>query len=695
MSAEPRISRREAVRREAALREAHERSHEMSRLTPALSPSVVAAIDRVGPDRVIQAWDLVQALLQSHAEYGGGVAELLLSERGPAKGSLRRTTEWIDAVCRLLNEKAVSELHGRLLIIGLCRLDSDLEQYLHGLGFLPAVIDELRDPLDEIFLAAPTTIETGQPDATPLHLDSPASADSLGRRGFARALAIRLDRVWNEYNAANVQGSFVLHLHGPWGSGKTSLLNLLRTELQPKGAKRSRRRRIRSEKTAVASDGAVSRWIVVDFNAWQHQRLEAPWWLLMDAIYRQARTQLGGVFHKRWHAWRLCIRETVWRLITLRRDVFTLVGFGMLLLATIYWIGRSLPSGLPSIVPVESTGDVNDILAVCGTLISAGLIVSRSLLSGSARSAQAFVQAGADPMERIAKHFHDLVGTIDHPIVIFVDDLDRCQPAYVVQLLEGIQTLFYDPRVIYVIAGDRRWLHVCFETQYEKFNDAVGEPGRRLGTLFLEKVFELSVALPRLGPDQQADYWRELLRGASKEADEEMARYEMEAREEFGQLGREPEIVQRVSQQRDNPLRQRARRQAAVERLASTQVEKTTEVFLERFSALLEPNPRAMKRLLNAYSIYRDLAILRGINVLADLEMRRRLALWTILCSRWPDLEDRVLDLARSDSDDEREAAMSELIVSDSIRQVFDGEGIGVALDLGSIAVLTGLRPAS
>src|SRR3712207_7942290 len=40
----------------------------------------------------------------------------------------------------------------------------------------------------------------------------------------------------------------------------------------------------------------------------------------------------------------------------------------------------------------------------------------------------------------------------------FVDDLDRCQSSYVIRLLEGIQTLFSDPRVMYVISADRRWL---------------------------------------------------------------------------------------------------------------------------------------------------------------------------------------------------------------------------------------------
>ena len=69
------------------------------------------------------------------------------------------------------------------------------------------------------------------------------------------------------------------------------------------------------------------------------------------------------------------------------------------------------------------------------------------------------------------------------------------------------RTLFHDRRVVYVVAADRRWLHAAFEKVYEQFAASVKEPGRRLGSLFLEKAFELSVSLPRLSPKTQADFW--------------------------------------------------------------------------------------------------------------------------------------------------------------------------------------------
>ena len=43
-----------------------------------------------------------------------------------------------------------------------------------------------------------------------------------------------------------------------------------------------------------------------------------------------------------------------------------------------------------------------------------------------------------------------------------------------------------------------------------------------------------------------------------------------------------------------------------------------------------------MKRILNAYAVHRDLAILGGLDVLGDPALRGQLALWTILSMRWP-----------------------------------------------------------
>lgn len=62
-----------------------------------------------------------------------------------------------------------------------------------------------------------------------------------------------------------------------------------------------------------------------------------------------------------------------------------------------------------------------------------------------------------------------------------------------------------------------------------------------------------------------------------------------------------------------------------------------TEHQLEPFVGLLEPNPRSMKRLVNAYGLHQAVNLLEG----RDAEFEP-IVLWTILSLRWPLLADHL-----------------------------------------------------
>ncbi len=638
----------------------------------AVSPSVEQAIVPFLSEGQIRAWQIVQNLLSAHPEYGGQMASKLVTSSGPSTGETREAIEWIRAVRQLFRIDRVPELHGRLAILGLTLLDINLRDYLALYGFIDALKGELKERFEELLRA--------EPDRAPLHLDNPSQEDHLGRKGFAQGIAIRLTRVWDEYNKSDqpkIKGSYMVHIYGPWGAGKTSLLNLLHQELQLK---------------KNAKD-AVSRWVVVEFNAWQQQRIDPPWWSLMDTVFRRAVEQLArnGELGR---ARMLQLREWWWRIRTGRSETLIALIVSLLALATVIII-----FGFDALTQVGGNAQsVSAIIALVSTIWSAFLVFSRSLVSGSARAAQAFMQNASDPMEKIYRHFQDLVGWVEQPIVIFIDDLDRCQTNYVVGLLEGIQTLFNDSRVVYVIAADRRWIYICFEQTYVRFADVVQEPGRRLGSLFLEKAFELSVPVPHMSPEVKKAYWDYLIRGEQSDMKQKMESEIQSARDEFQNLTTEQQILEQLSVQSDDPIHEQARRGAAIQRLAQENVEASTEYFLKSFAHLLEPNPRAMKRLVNAYALERDLALLtQGPDVLLNLEKRKQLALWTILSLRWPLLEEYLeeqperVEWINNNQNDKIFESLRSLAENSEVRELINGGGVGSKLDANTIRELTSL----
>ncbi|TCO81192.1 KAP-like P-loop domain-containing protein [Plasticicumulans lactativorans] len=85
-------------------------------------------------------------------------------------------------------------------------------------------------------------------------------------------------------------------------------------------------------------------------------------------------------------------------------------------------------------------------------------------------------------------------------IVLFIDDLDRCPPERVVQVLEAIHLLLALPLFVVVVGVDMRWvvnaLHQRFADQLDSSGDGGSERASALD--YLEKIFQLAFWLPPL-----------------------------------------------------------------------------------------------------------------------------------------------------------------------------------------------------
>jgi hypothetical protein len=463
--------------------------------------------------------------------------------------------------------------------------------------------------------------------------DSPALVDALQREGLARVIAnrIRVVRARDDVRAAREPAgdadrsggrSFLILLDGRWGSGKTTVLNFLRREL------------VRPDVVGrPTGERAYGRWIVVTFNAWQHQRIVPPWWWLMTAVQRQGtealpRASVRGLSVRWWIARRRIAAARWWIVLA------ALVLGGGIALASAIAAGRLSDADSIGKVLALATSAV----AFVGAVGAASRRSSQSIVSTSGRGAKGYIEQTSDPMQAARRHFEELVRRLELPVAIFVDDLDRCKAANVVELLEGIQTLFRDVPVTYVVAADRAWLSHSFFSEYRSFVAIGAEPGRPFGLQFLEKTFQLTTRLPRPSAESLSTFWRGLISTADDGADldEERRRADLAFRGLRSAASVHDELERNPG---DTPAEQQARREAAAIQLADPAIEEETEHALWPFQPLVGWNPRELKRLVNAYGIARDLDILaRGPG--AARSVQHRTALWTILNLRWPELGD-------------------------------------------------------
>lgn len=273
-------------------------------------------------------------------------------------------------------------------------------------------------------------------------------------------------------------------------------------------------------------------------------------------------------------------------------------------------------------------------------------------------------------------------------IVLYIDDLDRCRPERVVQVLEALQLLLALPLFVVVVAVDPRWLRHSLQVAYpelltlgkaKRAEDGAAER-RATPQDYLEKIFQIPYALQPLEAGGFEALVRETVRGparsrsAPEERSEESARREnLTADEPWQGSGQPPLGPERGADPGTDQQRSLAAMPAPPPTVAlwsprtvAAPPEPDLPVDLHpaaleledreiEFMTSLAPfvrTPRAAKRLVNLYRLFRaSLTTEERAELLREEEPRAsyRVALLVLaVLSGFPDLGPRAVELLAS-----------------------------------------------
>ena len=99
--------------------------------------------------------------------------------------------------------------------------------------------------------------------------------------------------------------------------------------------------------------------------------------------------------------------------------------------------------------------------------------------------------------ENFKQLLEDLLVEKSNRLVIFIDELDRCNPKFAVKLLEKIKYYFNDERFIFVFSTNMNQLQHTIEKYYGyNFN----------GAYYLQKFFDYQLELPEINIEQYINY---------------------------------------------------------------------------------------------------------------------------------------------------------------------------------------------
>jgi photosystem II stability/assembly factor-like uncharacterized protein len=366
-----------------------------------------------------------------------------------------------------------------------------------GLLAVPVVVFRRRSSASAAIEAPPSVTDAAVSDS-PIGWRDP---DALGLKEIARGLSrfIRNQRT---------QPPLTIGITGEWGSGKSSLMNLLKEDLQRYGFR------------------------PVWFNAWHHQSGENLLASLLSNIHAQGIPSwltLAGI------DFRMSLLEVRLRRFWLRLSItllaliiafytYDILGMNAVKLwqtltsngpLSLEHLGAA--TGLLSLIAAAVTPIVAAIRVVSAFGLRPGKLIASVATMHDDETAH--LQPGA--RYRFAREFHDFACALEpRTLVIFIDDLDRCRPANVIEVLEAVNFLISSGPCVVVLGMARRWVEACVGQAFQELatagadapSDEAPRPDstttppaeeanreqRQFARNYLEKLLNIEVRIPKL-----------------------------------------------------------------------------------------------------------------------------------------------------------------------------------------------------
>lgn len=283
-------------------------------------------------------------------------------------------------------------------------------------------------------------------------------------------------------------------LFGDWGSGKTSIMQMLRQDLDAERWQENSAERKAYEKVAC-----------LYFNSWLFEGYDDAKSAILSAIL----LALGE--HKRFGP---KVRNGIARLL---KSVNWMRAVRMGIKQVALPVLAAFASGGTSVVP-SLTGCIQGLAG--GTKMEDKEDLGQDENAGPKEPKEADWESlirksaekeGLPEVRSFREQFGNLLRDSDiDSLVVLVDDLDRCSPERVIENLEAIKLFLSVERTAFVIGADPRIVRHAIAWRYQQYGerraDDDGEEERNLVTDYLEKLIQVPYHLPRLSPAETETY---------------------------------------------------------------------------------------------------------------------------------------------------------------------------------------------
>jgi predicted KAP-like P-loop ATPase len=263
--------------------------------------------------------------------------------------------------------------------------------------------------------------------------------DRLNRSSFASALASAIKN-WNQTS------SLVIALYGDWGSGKSSVKNMVLESL-------------------ACDDRSEDRITVVEFNPWQINN--------QDSLSRVFFDEIGSVLGKPRHGEAKEVAEkraAKWKSYS-----------------TYLSLGSSITKSLQVLLPLAGIPVGSVVLEP----IAQALEKSSSLAKEGSEGVEAEGKAAASTLQMLKQEVAKTLSELRRPLLVVLDDVDRLAHDEIRILFQLIKANADFPNIIYLVLAQR-----------ETVVKALEPIAPSQGEAFLEKIIQVGLNVPQIGRRQ-------------------------------------------------------------------------------------------------------------------------------------------------------------------------------------------------
>lgn len=285
-------------------------------------------------------------------------------------------------------------------------------------------------------------------------LDNASDIDILFYEPYARIIS---DIAKNkEYNPLTI-GVF-----GLWGAGKSTLLRLIGKKLEDK-----------------------DKIICITINAWMFESYDDAKTAIMEALLQELEEEAP-----------IEVKKKLGKLIK-RVDLFKL---GTKAVATFAPIVASVATGNPLPMLLNVTGNAKEI----GNTVKNAANSIQSLKDEYWKDEE--TSKDEDVVNNIRKFREEFSDALEDDsienVVVMIDDLDRCRPERIIEILEVIKLFLAVDRTTFIIAADENVIKYSIREKYPPMNGFDVE----LDKEYIEKIIQLPIYIPELSSKDIQNY---------------------------------------------------------------------------------------------------------------------------------------------------------------------------------------------